>query len=312
MAPPVCPLGNARASSRPMVRSTTGLPERGDQPGQSGAANREQRRPWCAAHETDQCEHTRSDGDDRRRAEDGHGPQEHVPGRGQCVDRAVEVAVDLACRVVARVAHGEDRDDRGREHRDRRRGPAGPVGKQRPVGRGISSTVPKIGDGPGGAPLRSAMSQAAARPSSAPVRRTPSAPWWVWRAARGCGSSAPSDRSGPRCPTVSDESGRAGDVRPLVDRHLTSCDQSPAARHDRTGPVLSRGCRSMRIAPSASAISATEGPAGTGSADVGGGRSRCTADDDGCRPLRCATSRHDPDDEGRHDRPDDSGDGRRT
>ena len=143
VAPPVCPLGNANgvvAADRPVH---DGLPERGDQPGQPGTADGEHRRPRGAGHEADHGEQTRGDGDDRRRAEHGDGPDEPVPRRGQRVDRAVEVAVDPARGVVARVAHGEDRDDRRREHRHRRRGPAGPVGSSVRSARGTSPTVPK-------------------------------------------------------------------------------------------------------------------------------------------------------------------------
>jgi len=113
-----------------------GLPERGDQPGQSGTADGEHRRPRGAGHEADHGEQACGDGDNRRRTEHGDGPDEPVPRRRQRVDRAVQVAVDPTGGVVARVAHGEDGHDRRREHRHRRRGPAGPVGEQRAVGEG--------------------------------------------------------------------------------------------------------------------------------------------------------------------------------
>ena len=199
--PPVWPLGNARASSWPMVRSTTGFPNVVISPVSPGPPTANTAARGAPVTRQTTASRPAATVDDRRRTEHGHGPGEPALGRGKRVDRAVEVAVDPAGGVVARVAHGEDRDDGGREHRDRRRGPAGPVGEQRAVGEGHQPDGTETRDGPGGvSAARRCGVRPSARPSPAPVRRTPCAPWWVWSAARGCGSSAPSDRSGPRCP----------------------------------------------------------------------------------------------------------------
>ena len=158
VAPPGVPAGERQGVVVADGPVDDGLPERGDQPGQPGTADREHGRPPAPARGRPRRA-DRSGGDDRRRAEHGHGPG--IRCRGQRVDRAVEVAVDPAGRVVARVAHGEDRDDR------RPRAPrppprrAGPVGEQRAVGEGHQPTVPKSATGPAALRCTAARSQAA-------------------------------------------------------------------------------------------------------------------------------------------------------
>ena len=109
----------------------------------------------------------------------------------------------------------------------------------------------------------------------------------VWSAARGCGSSAPSDRSGPRCPAFPDVPRRGRDVRPLVDRHLAGCDQPPAPRHDRAGPGVVPGMPEGADRPEGGGDLGHRGARRHRCRRGGRGREdRCAAHDDGCRRAR--------------------------
>ena len=120
----MCPLGKANDSSRPIVRSTTGLPNVVTSPVSPGPATASSAARGLRARRHRQRERPGRDRDDRRRAEHGHRPGQAVPRRGQCVDRTVEVAVHAPRRALARVPHGQYREDRGREHDDGGRHPA--------------------------------------------------------------------------------------------------------------------------------------------------------------------------------------------
>ena len=132
VAPPVCPLGNARSPSWPIVRSTTGLPKRRDQPGEPGARDRQRRRPVPATAHADHREQRRRDADERGRTQIDHHPGDSVPGEG--VHGAVEVPVDPPGCAVPRVPHAEHTDHHGGERRERRSAGTQPARKPGPAG----------------------------------------------------------------------------------------------------------------------------------------------------------------------------------